>query len=163
MVDGIAEFTREFSGEVWLEVFLLGGVTAIPAEVEKIAALVRKIAPARTQLNTVTRPPAEEFAFVVPREELERLAELIPGTVEIISEWEEGRAQAASVGKAMDEDILALLGRRPCTVEDIAGGLGLNRLEVMKFIDGLAKSGAVVSERVGKKIYYSRAKGSGGR
>ncbi|MFA4973969.1 MAG: radical SAM protein [bacterium] len=162
MVEGIAEFTRRFPGEVWLEVFLLGGITAIPAEVEKIAALVKKIAPARTQLNTVTRPPAEDFAFAVPGEQMEKLMKLIPGVVEIISEWEAGGAQTSPVGRESDEEILALLGRRPCTIEDIAGGLRLNRLEVMKLIDSLMKVGVVVSERVGEKIYYSRAERSKG-
>ncbi|MBN1282572.1 MAG: radical SAM protein [Proteobacteria bacterium] len=157
MVEGIAEFTRRFPGEVWLEVFLLGGVTGIPAEVEKIAALVRRIAPARTQLNTVTRPPAEDFAFAVPREEMERLAKLIPGEVEIIAEGGPDEGLAASARRTTGEEVLAMLGRRPCTIEDISRGLGLNRIEVLKLIDALAKAEAVVSERVGQKVYYSRS------
>jgi wyosine [tRNA(Phe)-imidazoG37] synthetase (radical SAM superfamily) len=35
----------------------------IPAEAEKLASLIRQIQPARVQLNTVSRSPAEEFAL----------------------------------------------------------------------------------------------------
>jgi hypothetical protein len=37
MADGLAAFTKRFSGEVWLEVLLLAGVTGMPSEAKKIA------------------------------------------------------------------------------------------------------------------------------
>lgn len=162
MVEGIAEFTRRFPGEVWLEVFLLDGITAIPAEVEKIAALVRKIAPARTQLNTASRPSAEDFAFPAPRETLERLRHLIPGVVEVIAEGGGDQGSAPVTGKSAEGEMLALLGRRPCTILQIARGFGLNPSEVVKQVENLMKGGALVSERVGAEVFYSRNRGRSG-
>lgn len=157
MVGGITAFTRRFTGEVWLEVFLLGGITGFASEVDKIAAIVGRIAPARTQLNSVFRPPAEAFAFPVSKKEMEQFKVLIPGAVEIISEGEEEDVAVFASGRIPQEDVLALLGRRPCTIEDISRGLRLNRLEVLKWIDVLTKQGVVVTECVGGKSYYSCA------
>jgi wyosine [tRNA(Phe)-imidazoG37] synthetase (radical SAM superfamily) len=117
MVAGLAEFTQLFAGPVWLEVFLLAGVTGIADEVEKIAGLAERIRPARIQLNTVSRPPAEEFAMAVPRDLLERFKTRFPGTAEVICEREAGEAPASSAQETTDADIMALLRRRPCTVQ----------------------------------------------
>ncbi|MCL5097356.1 MAG: radical SAM protein, partial [Candidatus Omnitrophica bacterium] len=74
MVEGLIAFRREFTGQYWLEVFLLGGYTAIEADVKKLATWVKRIRPNRVQLNTVTRPPAEDFASSVPPEALAHFA-----------------------------------------------------------------------------------------
>mgnify|MGYP001128723222 CR=1 FL=1 len=78
MVNGIAEFTRRFRKPVWLEVFLLEGITGVPEEVERIAAWTRKMTPAKIPLHTVSRPPCEDDARPVPPEYVwgEALAEL---------------------------------------------------------------------------------------
>lgn len=44
MVDGLIAFTDYFPGQVWLEVLLISGVTGMAADVEKIAALAKKLA-----------------------------------------------------------------------------------------------------------------------
>jgi wyosine [tRNA(Phe)-imidazoG37] synthetase (radical SAM superfamily) len=79
MVHGLAEFTRQFPKSVWLEVFLLAGVTGISPEVEKIAALARQIQPEQVQLNTVSRPPAEEFVCPVSWMQMQEFANLFAG------------------------------------------------------------------------------------
>lgn len=157
MVEGIASFTRRFSGEVWLEVFLLGGVTGISSEVEKIAALVERIAPARVQLNTVARPTTEDFAMAVSRGRLKLLAKVIPGRVEIISGSADIDAAASADSGSAESDVLSLLERRPCTVEGIASGLKLKPAEVVKVLGRLSSGGEVVSERVGSRVFYSIA------
>jgi wyosine [tRNA(Phe)-imidazoG37] synthetase (radical SAM superfamily) len=84
MVEGLVSFTKRFHGEVWLEVLLLDGVTAAASQVAKLADLVRRIAPARVQLSTVARPPAELFARTVPEARLQALASLFPGRVDVL-------------------------------------------------------------------------------
>lgn len=154
MVDGIASFTKRFSGEVWLEVFLLGGITGIIAEVEKIAVIIRKISPARVQLNTVFRPPAEDFAFSIPMNGMLALKDLFPGRVEIISEFSGHDTGASALSSDMGLEIMALLERRPCTLNDIATGLGIHPNEVAKELKPLLSSGSVVEQRVHERIYF---------
>ena len=143
MVDGVAAFTRRFTKEVWLEVFLLGGVTGIPAEVEKMASIATLIQPARVQLNTVSRPPVEKFAFLLSPDQMLALKAIFPGEVDIISEKERDGVRIPASYKARDADILALLGRRPCTPADVAGGLGIHVTEALKHLEALTCAGKV--------------------
>ena len=66
MFGGLIEFRRKFSGDYWLEVFVLAGYTALPQEFAKIAQCISQIKPDRVQLNTVSRPPAEPCAIGAP-------------------------------------------------------------------------------------------------
>lgn len=155
MVDGLVEFTYRFPGSVWLEIFLLGGITAIPAEVKKIADIARRIQPSRIQLNTISRPPAEEFACPVKDSQMDRLRELLPGKVEVISEKEPPDSPAFIKAETSDADILSLLSRRPCTVQGISSGLSLNPSEVAKTLTTLLGKGNVIEQRVGGRVYFS--------
>ena len=156
MVDGLAAFTKRFSGEVWLEVLLLAGVTGLPSEVKKIAALAERIGPARVQLNTVSRPPAEEFAWPLSTDQMLALKDIFPREVDIISRSERGGARVSAFSEARDADILALLRRRPCTSEDVASGLGLHVNEALKRLEALVASGKVKTAVTDGRSYYTR-------
>ncbi|MEW6386000.1 MAG: radical SAM protein [Thermodesulfobacteriota bacterium] len=154
MVYGLAEFTRRFPKSVWLEVLLLSGVTGIVTEVEKIAALARSIRPERVQLNTVSRPPSEEFACPVPRDQLEAFAKLFEGKAEVISAANGEVTRSPQAHPATDADILALLSRRPCTVQGVSASLGLHVGEAAKRLQALADQGSVIAVRNNGGIFY---------
>jgi len=154
MVEGLVTFRERFARAVWLEVMLVAGITGIRAEVEKIAALAARIRPARVQLNTVIRPPCEEFAFPVPPERLAGFASLFSGRVEVISEHRSRHRKVAPLSPVTDGEILALLGRRPCTPRGIADGLGLHIGEVTKRLDLLADQGKIASIRKDGAVFF---------
>ena len=155
MFAGLVQFTEHFPESVWLEVFLLAGVTGTPVEVEKIAALVKRIGPARVQLNTVSRPPAEESAFAVLRNQMEQFKKLFDGAVDVIAESGRGQSPASSANEMTDADILALLSRRPCTSADVANGLGIHLMEALKHLDGLIAAGKVRTVVTGGRSFYT--------
>ena len=161
MVHGIAEFTRRFPQPVWLEVFLLAGVTGVRSEVEKIAALARRIQPQRVQLNTVARPPYEEFACPVSWNQMQEFANLFDGKAEVISE--DNKSRSPVLHEATDVDILALLSRRPCTLHGVSAGLGLHVGETAKRLQALVEEGSVTTVRNNQTIFYEtvRTKGKG--
>lgn len=153
MVDGIEVFTRAFPGEVWLEVMLLSGATGTPSQVASIAEHVRRIRPDRVQLNTAWRPPAEASVHPVPDVALERFASAFPGVVDIVAE-RAGHLSEDMRAVVDDEDILTLVSRRPCTLEDIAEGLGAHVAEVLKRLDALRAAGRVTtSTREGRTFW----------
>ena len=155
MVDGIGGFTKRFPGEVWLEVLLLAGVTGIPSEVKKIAALAERIGPAWVQLNTVSRPPAEEFALPLSTDQMLALKDIFPREVDIISQSERGGARVSVFSEAREADILALLRRRPCTSADVASGLGIHVNEALKRLEALIAAGKVNTAVTGGRSFYT--------
>jgi wyosine [tRNA(Phe)-imidazoG37] synthetase (radical SAM superfamily) len=141
MLEGLVKLREEYAGEFWLEVLLLGGVTTVEAEIDMLSIWLDLIGPDKVQLNTVTRPPSEGFAEPVPRQQLVRIAQRLHDRAEVIAAYptvEEERKFESNI-----DDILNLLKRRPCSLEDIATGLGMAPNEVAKQVDRLASSGAV--------------------
>ena len=143
MVNGIRDFVKQFPGEVWLEILLLAGITGLPKEVKRIASIVERIAPERVQLNTVSRPPSMDFAISVPDDQMREYAKAFRGNVDIISHGEEFQTQMTNECGIDDDEILALLCRRPCTSMDVANGLGIHVAESLKHLNNLTSSGKV--------------------
>ena len=152
LVAGEAAFREAFSGQLYLEVFLLWGINSTPADVKRIAELVAMIGPDRVQLNTAVRPPAEDFAVALPRQHMAELAELFSPPAEVIAEFS---ADHASDIQANENTILAMLQRRPCTAEQVAAVFGMHPNEVSKYIGKLSRTGRVRSSRSEGAVYYS--------
>ncbi len=152
VVGGLVRFRDDFSGSVWLECLLLEGITAFDAEVKKIAAIARRINPDRVQVGTVVRPPTDEFAHPVSREALVRFAAAFGETGEVIGEY--GSPGSPDPRPSAPADILALLRRRPCSLQDVAKGLNIHPAEAIKQLNGLMKEGAVAGELAGGVLFY---------
>ena len=87
MLEGLIDFRCEYEGQYWLEVMLLAGHNAIHVEVQKLAECVSRIRPDRTQLNTATRPPAEDWAAAIQRPRLKELAAMFNPPAEVIADF----------------------------------------------------------------------------
>jgi wyosine [tRNA(Phe)-imidazoG37] synthetase (radical SAM superfamily) len=151
LVEGLLRFRDEYSGHYWLEVFLLGATTPLN-KIEKIVEITGRINPDRVQLNTVTRPPAEDFASPIPDELMQNFAQKFGGKAEVIADYRGTHQQKKFV--ALRRDVLDLLRRRPCSVDDIAQGLGMHRNEVVKYVTELVEENRLNHELSNGKLYY---------
>ena len=84
IVDGLKKLRQEFSGSLWLEVFLLAGINDSTDSVKRIADIVASVGPDRTQLNTVVRSPAESSALPVSAQKLNEFALFFDPPAEVI-------------------------------------------------------------------------------
>jgi len=151
VVAGLRQFRAEFSGELWLEVFALGGVNADEDGMRRIAAIARDIRPDRVHLNTVVRPPAEAMAVPVSVATLERLAGLFAPRAEVIASF---NPASKLEWQATEQDVLGLLRRRPCTVEDASGSLDIRPERLRRIFDRFVAQGSIAMERRGDAEYY---------
>jgi len=152
MLEGLVKFRDEYTGNYWLEVFLLAGVTTPEMEINRLKTYINAIQPDKVQVNTVTRPPAETFAEPVPQKQLKAIAKQLYEKAEVIADY-------SGVHKHRDfsirrENVLTLLKRRPCSIEDIAAGLGLHRNEVVKYVEELSSEGKIESKPQHQQLYY---------
>lgn len=152
MFAGLRAFRRHFFAAYWLEVFLLDGYTTSESQLADLRRCVDLIQPDRVQLNTVTRPPAECAAVAVPYSRLQEIAATFSMNTQVIAEFHTDHALEA--GKAGRDEILQLLRRRPCSIDDIVGGLGMHRNEVLKSIEHLTTQCLVEGSHVGDRLYY---------
>jgi biotin operon repressor len=152
MLDGLIAFRQEFKGAYWLEVMVVGGYTGTVEQIGRLADCVRRIQPDRIQLNTVTRPPAEQEAAAVSPERLKYFCTLFQPEAEVIADFRAVHQQAQFVTSR--NEVLTLLQRRPCSLADIAAGLGMHENEVVKYLEELRVSGAIEPVTTADKQFY---------
>ncbi len=158
VLEGLVGFQRRFRGRFWLEVFLVNDLTTSAAQLAAIRHCVARIRPDRVQLNTVTRPPAESFASPVPHSRLQDIAATFAQPAEVIADFQ--GAAAADPAPGDRHEILQLLRRRPCSIDDIASGLRLHRLGVLKILEQLHREHRVELRTVAGTSYYRITTGS---
>jgi len=83
---------------------------------------------------------------------LENLAAQLFEHSEVIADYKDVHKKQEFVSQR--EDVLTLLKRRPCSVEDIAAGLGLHRNEVLKYIEELSSEGKIEVKSGQTQLYY---------
>jgi len=152
MVEGLVKFRERFSNKIWLEVFLLSRVTGVNSEVEKIISHLKKIRPHKIQLNTVARPPAESFASPVPEEQMRKFAEMFGETAEVIADYRHIHQQEDFA--ASRQDVLNMLKRRPCSLTDVAHGLGIHHNLAVKHLEQLLEEKLITTEVGDGKVFY---------
>ena len=136
-IDGLVRFRRDFSGQVWLEVFIVPGLNDTLAELTALKQAIAKIAPDRVQLNTLDRPGTVNNIRAADWTELEQVLDFWQlENAEIIAHAPE-RRQLAAYREDAESAILETIARRPCTLEDLNRILGLHANEVNKYLDVL--------------------------
>jgi wyosine [tRNA(Phe)-imidazoG37] synthetase (radical SAM superfamily) len=156
IIDGLARFRDGYRGEIRLEVMLVKGLNDSPAAVEALKGAIARIRPDRIELNTVVRPPADLRAAPLGPAELRKIRAALGPRAEIVAAFAR-RKQAPAAG-ALERAVLATIGRRPQTAEDIAVALGRHRDEVFKALSGLADRGRARSRVHGGKTYFAAAR-----
>ena len=152
MVEGMVAFGSEYSGDLWLEVFLVEGINDTDEEIAHIVDLAGRIKPNRIQLNTVTRPPAEETSRPLGKERLEQIARRFVPSAEVIADV---APKMTDTQKGCMNDILAMCQRRPCTLEDISQAFGLNPSDVVKYLHELQREDLVETKSIGGRVYFT--------
>lgn len=152
LVEGLIQFRHVYQGQYWLEVMLLAGVTTTQNQIEAMGEIVRFIDPDRIQINTVTRPPAEGFAQRVEVSQLKSLAGQLHPKAEVIADY--GGIHTEGKFVVCQEDILALLKRRPCSVDDLASGLNLHRHHLIKSVQSLMTHNKIEAVRRHQTLFY---------
>jgi predicted ArsR family transcriptional regulator len=58
----------------------------------------------------------------------------------------------------IEEDLLNILARRPCTLDDISSALNVHKNEILKYIEPLVKNESIAKVRDGSVDYYQLKK-----
>lgn len=167
VISGLCELRKQFTGQIWLEVFLVDSINTEARQLSSIKRAVELIRPDKIQLNTAIRPTAD--ASVKPPEalRLRGIADFFGPRCEIIADLAKlptpgsgGEDATTEVPQFSADDTLAMetllsmLKRRPCSLDDIVSSLGFHRNRVIKYLTRLEQSGLISSERKNRIIFY---------
>ncbi|WP_319477794.1 radical SAM protein [Marispirochaeta aestuarii] len=153
-IQGLADFRREYSGKIWLEVMILPGYNDNRKELALLKKAILRIGPERVQLNTLDRPGAVKNLQAADDQTLRTIIEYWGlDNVEIIAA-PQVRKKTRAYRTDMESAILETLKRRPCTLPDLVRILVVHENELNKYLGVLEAAGRIeaVSERRG--IFY---------
>lgn len=152
LISGLCKFRQEFAGQLWLEVFLVEGLNTDAEQIAKIKAAIAVIRPDKVQLNTAVRPAAEPNVRSVDTEKLDAIAAGLGENCEVVADFSPGRHHQRLPSTA--ESVLSMLKRRPCSLDDICAGLGIDRNDALKHIGHLQGQGRISSEQKDQATFF---------
>ena len=153
-IQGLIDFRKEFSGKIWLEIFILPGFNFAETELKKLEQAIVKINPDSVQLNTLDRPGTVADLHSASREELEKIVQLWNlKNVEIISAATQ-RKNIQSYRSDAETAIFETISRRPCTIEDLMDILGIHINEINKYLDVLEEEQKIETVRQERGVFY---------
>ena len=111
MLQGLADFRRQYGGQIWIEVMLVKDLNDTEKELQSIRQAVDMIRPDRVYVLTPIRPPAEPWVRSSEPKALLRAQEIL-GTAVPVAELETGQF---GLGQFQDarEAILEIGSRHP--------------------------------------------------
>jgi len=120
-IDGLAAFRKEYSGQLWVEVMLVGGLNDSEGDLKEIAIALEKIHPDQIHINIPTRPPAE--LWVKPPDEtgLEMAFHILGENTQIVAN-REGLIGSDKIAD-LSEIIIAVITRHPMREDELIKGL----------------------------------------
>jgi wyosine [tRNA(Phe)-imidazoG37] synthetase (radical SAM superfamily) len=155
IIEGLIEFRKIFKGQIWLEILFCKGVNDTPEELHKIKEAVKRIQPDLIHLNTVIRPPSEDWVKPLSQKEMEDIREFIGEKASIISEF--NRHLVYVTEEDIKDGILRILKRRPLSLLDLSKWMGIPQKELKEQITSLSQEGKIKSRSHENSIYYEIA------
>ncbi|MBU0971513.1 MAG: radical SAM protein [Proteobacteria bacterium] len=157
IIDGIQTFATQFTGKIWLEIFIVPGVNDTPAELAGFKKAIFAIDPERVQLNTLDRPGTIAHILPATRAQLERVKRSL-GTdkVEIIARA--GDKKNRGKPRDMTAAVLETIHRRPCTRDDLVALLNVDPARVDTLLAMLEASGRIEARQQARGLFFQTIK-----
>ena len=154
IIDGLIRFRKEYTGKIWLEIFIIPGMNDTITELNALKRVIGKIRPDQIHLNTLDRPGSISTLRTATREELERVLNVFQmENAAIVADPPEQKALLA-YRKDTEAAILGTIARRPCTSKDLSEILGLQVKEVNTYLKSLEASKKIKGIKQKRGVFY---------
>jgi len=153
-IDGLIRFREEYTGKIWLEIFIVPGMNDTDQELTALKNAIEKIKPDQVQLNTLDRPGTVSTLRPATREELERVLGFFQmENAAIIADPPDHKGLFA-YRKDTESAILGTIARRPCTSRDLSEILGLKIHDVDKYLASLVADKKIQAVKQKRGFFY---------
>lgn len=157
IIQGIQAFAREFTGKIWLEIFILPGINDTPQELKALKAVILSIDPEMVQLNTLDRPGTVSHIQPATPAQLDRVKEILGlDIIQIIARTTDKKNKGQH--RDMASAILETIHRRPCTREDLAAILSVNLDQMDTLLATLEAEGRIEARQQARGVFYQTIK-----
>jgi len=166
LISGLCTFRNEFSGRIWLEVFIVDGINTDAEQIANIKKAIGLINPDKVHINTAVRPTADQNIARSSNEKLQNIAAYLGPKSEVVVDFflvhscnfnsskSEDTSESESLMNNREESVLSMLKRRPCSLNDISTGLGISQNEAQKYISDFQHRGLIRSEEIDGIVFF---------
>jgi wyosine [tRNA(Phe)-imidazoG37] synthetase (radical SAM superfamily) len=163
IIEGLKALRREVHGKLALQIMFIESIDGTkyntqPSEVEALIKLAGAISPDEVEVNTPTRPPSEPYVQNVSSERLKEIAakfeEMLSGIKVVSLTSPTLLRETKKKPQALKQEILELLSRRPCNLEDLVKVTGAEKQQVNICLHELMANGLITSIQFNGKQYY---------
>ncbi|MHC4387440.1 MAG: radical SAM protein [Planctomycetota bacterium] len=155
VVSGLSAFRKEFTGRIWLEVFLVKGANDDAGQIARIGQLIKRIRPDKIQLNTAVRPTVDPQIERLDVERLQAIAAQWGPNCEVIPDsFPSPHAKHIQRFGTNAENVLSMLKRRPCSLNDISSATGIPREQAEELMTYFRRHGLVAAENKNGRTFF---------
>ena len=158
---GLFEYSKKRTSKIWLELFIVPDVNDSDESIARFVDIVKAINPEKVQLNTLDRPGCVEWIKPSSRENTLRFVRALEPFVPVEAvgpfKYKSSALRTDVSLEKIDQQIIDLLGRRPCTIDDLRVALGGEEKAIKAHLDTLLSSGRIQSERQARGDFFSLA------
>lgn len=155
-IEGLDRFLAEYRGKVLFEILLIEGFNKDERNLEALRRTVGRFRVDSIQLNTAVRPGTEKEIEPLDDDALDDIRRFFGPRCEVIASARTSRRHHEE--GALEETIMALLERRPCTALDVHRSTGMPVQKAAELLGGMVAAGLVVAEARAGDIFYTAAK-----
>jgi len=174
VVDSIKKLKKTVKGTVALEVMLLHSKSRHISNIEgnsfrNLLNAIVEISPDQVQLKVPFRSPSESYIKPPRQRKIEFVANELSKALGKDKLWvyglhdRRGRSVTWFCHENLEEELVELLKRRPCCVDDISASLGITPLVVRRLLKKLSETRLVAAEKTKGKRYYFYKNAAGER
>ena len=167
IVESIKKLKGEIKGLLALEVMLLqtenGKTTNVKDKpLRNLMDAVLEINPDIVQLEVPYRPPSESFVKPPPQSRIEAVSKELSKLLGKEKLWVYGQHDRRGNRvmwlrhKSLEEEVLALLERRPCRLVDITVSLGIDSFTTQSLLKTLEKNRQISTRVIREEKFYFR-------
>ncbi|MGQ9508811.1 MAG: radical SAM protein [Thermodesulfobacteriota bacterium] len=146
VIEGLIQFRKRYRGQIWLEILFCRGFNDRKEELIKMKQIIEQIEPDHIHLNTVVRPPSENWAYPLTQEEMKEIEIYFGEKASVLTEFD--RHPLFLNKREVKEAIVKILSRRPLSLKDLSRGMKIKKEELEGHLQTL------IDEKIIKKRYF---------
>jgi wyosine [tRNA(Phe)-imidazoG37] synthetase (radical SAM superfamily) len=155
VTEALIDFSHQFKGKIWLEIFILPGVNDTENELKQFGVALKRMRVDKILLNCLDRPAPYQWVKPASIEQMQRVKNFFSEQdieTEII-----GKVQKAAPTQTSGDPrhtIIELISRRPATLEDLAQATGKPQSQISKLLNELSDHYQIEKTQLQRGIFY---------
>ena len=155
VTQALVEFSKQFKGQIWLEIFILPGVNDTAEELNNFQKALKEMRVDKILLNCLDRPAPYDWVKPATESQMQAVKDFFDQqNIETTIIGKVRTAAAHEISADPKATIVELISRRPATLPDLAQALGKPQSQVSKLLQELSTTHRLEESKEARGTFY---------